>query len=107
MHDPKLSYFATKAHPYIALLHSPKCITSKCSAKLQLISTKHRPNNEECKTKIHDLQTTNNIENRKVETKDLWLLLSFTMTDCLFLWHFLPVQICATLHPLGHFFIPL
>jgi hypothetical protein len=36
----------------------------------------------------------------------LWLLPSFTMTNRLIIWHFLPVQICATLHPLGHFFIP-
>jgi hypothetical protein len=58
MHDLKLSFFATKAPPYTAHPHSPKGMTSKCSAKLQSISTKHRPNNEECKTKIHDLHTT-------------------------------------------------
>jgi len=106
MHDPKFHFFVTKAPPYIAHLHSPKSITSKCNTKLQSINVKCHPNNEECKTKIHNLQTTNNIKNRKERMEFLWLPSSFMMINRLVFWHFLLDQTCATLHPLGHIFIP-
>jgi len=106
MHDSKFSFFAIEALPYIAHPCSPKSITSKRSTKLQSITTKCYPNNEECKIEIHNLQTTNNIKNKKEETKVLQLLSSSMMIDHLVFWHFLLVQICAKLHPLSHIFIP-
>jgi hypothetical protein len=106
MHDPKLNFFTTKAPPYIANPQSPKSITSKCNTKLQSINVECRPNNEECKTKIHNLQTTNNIKNKKERIEVLWLPSSFVMINHLVFWHFLLNQTYATLHPLGHILIP-
>jgi len=74
--------------------------------KLKSINVKCHPNNEECKTKIHNPQITNNIKNRKEKMEVLWFPSSFMMINHLVFWHFLLDQTCATLHPLGHIFIP-
>jgi hypothetical protein len=105
MHDPKLNLFIIKVPPYVAHPCSPKSITSKCSVKLQSISTECHPNNENCKTKTHNLQTINNIKNRKKGMEVLRLPSSSMMVNHLVLRHFLPVKIHATLHPLSHIFI--
>jgi hypothetical protein len=50
-------------------------------------------------------QATSKTEKKTTEAGALWLAPRLMTTNRLPFWHFLPVQICAVIHSLGHLFI--
>jgi hypothetical protein len=65
MSSRELGFSTSKTPPYTTLfaLHNTPCPNTTQNTKL--INAKHSPNQVECKTKIHNLQTTKHHKNKK------------------------------------------
>lgn len=87
------------------VLHYTSC--PKAAQNSKLINAECRPFHEDYKTKLITYKQQTKQENKKHIAKRQKHLQSFMMTNYPLFWHFLVVQIHATLHPLRHSIIQM